>query len=121
MGLYWCIFCDIINKKYLSIEDVISGRQIIAVSNFFDETGKEKPLDDCKWTEYFNLLSKQSVLFIKKVNRDVNGQERIVYVLAHQNFRDVLAAIFVSGCLLNRSIKKEELVFPKEEFFQLWL
>lgn len=62
-----------------------------------------KPFEENRWEDYFDILTCKSVLFQEKRNTDVTGNLEIIYVPAHQNFRDALAAVFVSGCMLNNT------------------
>ncbi len=99
---------------FFAQDQTMLPKQITDIRDRFDELHKEKPFESCKWEEYFNLLSSQSVLFRKKVTKTESGEQEIIYVPAHQNFRDALAAFFVSGCLLNSSRKKEKQAFFNE-------
>ena len=112
-------FQELLRKAiiFFAKDQTMLPKQIAEINKHFDELGKEKPFEASKWEEYFNILSKQSVLFQKKFNKNGNGKSDSVYVPAHQNFRDALAAVFISECLLNSSGKAGKREFPKEVLY----
>ena len=112
-------FQELLRKAiiFFAKDQTMLSKQIAEIIKHFDELGKEKPFEASKWEEYFNILSKQSVLFQKKFNKNGNGKSDSVYVPAHQNFRDALAAVFISECLLNSSGKAGKREFPKEVLY----
>ena len=112
-------FKDIIRKAvrfFSQNPDMIPG-QVRDICDYFGGVSIEEALDDSCCRSCFDLLSGQSVLFQKEVNRreEMDGSGRrleVIYVPAHQNFRDALAAVFISGCMLNSV--QEKLPFPEE-------
>ena len=112
-------FKDSIRKAvrfFLQNSDMIPG-QVRDICDYFGGASIEEALDDGCCNSCFDLLSGQSVLFQKEVNRreEADGSGRrleVIYVPAHQNFRDALAAVFISGCMLNSV--REKLIFPEE-------
>ena len=112
-------FKDIIRKAvrfFSQNPDMIPG-QVRDICDYFDGVSIEEAFDDRCCEFYLSLLSKESALIQKEVTRreeaaDGGRKLEIIYVPAHQNFRDALAAIFISTCMLNSARKK--LPFPEE-------
>ena len=96
--------------------DMIPG-QVRDICDYYDDIRIGEAFDDRYCDFYLSMLSKESALFQKEVTRrkETPGSGRsleIIYVPAHQNFRDALAAVFISTCMLNSA--RQKLPFPEE-------
>lgn len=112
-------FKDIIRKavRFFSQNPFMIPEQVRDICDYFDGFNIEEALDDGYYRSCFDLLSGQSVLFQKEVNQrretpDSGRKLKVIYVPAHQNFRDALAAVFISTCMLNSAREKQP--FPEE-------
>jgi len=96
--------------------DMIPG-QVRDICDYYDDIRIGEAFDDRYCDFYLSMLSKESALFQKEVTRrketpDSGRSLEIIYVPAHQNFRDALAAVFISTCMLNSA--RQKLPFPEE-------
>ena len=115
---YQEIICNAV-RFFTQNPEMLPG-QIEKIRKRFGNRRRDNPFEDDKWESYFDMLSERSVLFQIKANTNQTGNNttstnksgQIFYVPAHQNFRDALAAIFISGCLLNSTREKQE--FPEK-------
>ena len=108
------VFIEFLRKAvdFFSQYQKMLPEQINIISNNLDPFSKEKPFDESRVEDYYRILSEQSVLFQKNVNIDENRKAEIVYTPAHQNFRDALAAVFISECMLNCIKEKKKPIIP---------
>ena len=107
-------FQKIIQKatQFYSQNDALLLKQVKNIRYKYDKFTKEKLFVDTVSEDYFSIMAEQSVLFQEKENSDSIGNYEIVYIPAHQNFRDTLAAVFICGCMLNSV--REKLPFPEK-------
>ncbi len=82
-------------------------RQFHNILKFFDDDQKEEPFQEDKWADYLYILTEKSALFQKIKDKDKDGNIVVLLVPVHQNFRDSLAAIYISTCIQNREFLKK--------------
>ena len=106
-------FQELLRKaaRYYAKDQKAVPRQVRNIRNSKWNPERVNPFGENSWEEYFDILTGKSVLFQERRSTDSDGELEIVYVPAHQNFRDALAAVFVSGCMLNSV--KEGLLLPE--------
>ena len=73
------------------------------IRTLFGRHRGEKPFQEDKWEDHLCILTEKTALFQEIFDRDEDDNIEIYCVPAHQNFRDALAAIYVSACMLNMS------------------
>ena len=98
-------------RFYSRKEELVPG-QVEKIRYKYDKFRKEALFEDNACEEYFTILTVQSALFLEKYHFESSGKFEILYTPAHQNFRDALSAVFISGCMLNSIRKKQS--FPEE-------
>ena len=96
---------------FASHQDMLSG-QILNVRKKFDPYHEEDLLQEAEATEYAKILFDNTALFQRQIIREKeNKNEDIIDYscsLMHQNFRDALAAFFISSCLPKTFGSKEK-------------
>lgn len=76
-------------------------QQVHIIKAYIDEFDEDSVIEEKYWLDYAKILTSRSALFQRKIiTQRTSRQERIievVYVPAHQIFRDVIASFFISA------------------------
>ena len=96
---------------YDSHQDLLSS-QVLNVRKEFDPYHEEDLLQEKEAAEYARILIDNTALFQRQIVREKGNENEDVIdyscSLIHQNFRDALAAFFISSCLSKTFDSKEK-------------